>query len=505
MLKRTAIASCTSPCQHTMYGMPAASSVLPSSTELHAFKNTNSTVPPDLTKVAKLLHWTACGRCGLPLDAKWCASNSTSPLTFVCPEMCTTATFFCSKDDDVSLKSSASGCGCTCTSTGLYGKSKVRTICCASWCTWIFETPFAENTAMPRVLGPPPFPSSRRGRLSKSARVSNAFSGSVRSSFAQAPSEGTEKDSGVAEGFLHTCSKTASMCVPSGNRFFASLASATLRKSPTASPTQASRRGIWAVRMLFLRTASLPAKGRFPSSISKYTTPAAHTSISNSDSSPLICSNEAYSNVPSKPASLESSFFEVPKSTMTTLLQPSPLPRSMMLAGLMSRWMIFFSCSTLNPRSSPCITHSVSLGGRRLSALPARRASSRALRFCPSINSMTTALGSTNSTNSTTFCCTIGLCSAWRLSTSSFTRLLSRKKILIANCFPSPFFARHTVPCAPLSKGSKSSYPSDFSVAVLSAKAADECGADGRVTAPLFAEPPVKLVLVWSRSRSAKN
>ena len=55
----------TTTCQHTMYGTPSSTSVFPSSTELHAFKKTNSTVPPDVTKVAKLLLRTACGRCGL--------------------------------------------------------------------------------------------------------------------------------------------------------------------------------------------------------------------------------------------------------------------------------------------------------------------------------------------------------------------------------------------------------------------------------------------------------
>jgi len=48
-----------------MYGTPAASSVLPRSTELHAFKKTHSTVSPDPRMVAKLLLRIAFRRCGL--------------------------------------------------------------------------------------------------------------------------------------------------------------------------------------------------------------------------------------------------------------------------------------------------------------------------------------------------------------------------------------------------------------------------------------------------------
>mmetsp|Transcript_7864 Transcript_7864/g.19113 ORF Transcript_7864/g.19113 Transcript_7864/m.19113 type:complete len:264 (-) Transcript_7864:340-1131(-) len=263
--------------------------------------------------------------------------------------MCTTTTFCCANAEHATLRSSAPGCGCGCTSKVLYGKVNMRLIACASDSTCRSVPPRAENSATPRFAASA-VPS---GRCSKSARFDKAPCGSLRSiSTHSGTPDSTEKVSsapglrlsGVKLGLAHTCSKAASMCVPSGNRFLAFFFSATLTKLTTELPavTSACIGGVAAVLILFSSALSLsPVNGRCPSSISKYTTPAAHTSMPSSASEPVVCSGEEYAGVPktfhASVIVFVVSCLEVPKSTMTTLSQRSPGARSMMLSGLMSR------------------------------------------------------------------------------------------------------------------------------------------------------------------------
>mmetsp|Transcript_7863 Transcript_7863/g.19109 ORF Transcript_7863/g.19109 Transcript_7863/m.19109 type:complete len:267 (-) Transcript_7863:340-1140(-) len=266
--------------------------------------------------------------------------------------MCTTTTFCCANAEHATLRSSAPGCGCGCTSKVLYGKVNMRLIACASDSTCRSVPPRAENSATPRFAASA-VPS---GRCSKSARFDKAPCGSLRSiSTHSGTPDSTEKVSsapglrlsGVKLGLAHTCSKAASMCVPSGNRFLAFFFSATLTKLTTELPavTSACIGGVAAVLILFSSALSLsPVNGRCPSSISKYTTPAAHTSMPSSASEPVVCSGEEYAGVPktfhASVIVFVVSCLEVPKSTMTTLSQrslESPGARSMMLSGLMSR------------------------------------------------------------------------------------------------------------------------------------------------------------------------